>query len=390
MPLKVMDLVELRLAVLAEVRDGSSVRDAARRNGIGKSQVYEWQRRYADSGAEGLVPLSRRPLASPRQLDPAVEDAIVRLRKERPRWGAKKIRAALLKERHAAPAVSTVHQVLIRRGLLVERHRSAEPAGGWQRFVRADPNDLWHIDATRHLLRNGTPFWVIDIIDDHSRCLLCAHVCAAPTGPAGWQAVRETVAQFGLPRQLLSDNGLNFTGRLHGITVAFERQVRAAGIHLIHARPYHPQTLGKLERQHATQNDWIADHGRPANLPAARRLLDAYRHDYNHTRPHEGIGQQLPGDLYRSGLSIDLPLLDIEPADTYPAGAHMRRVGTDGGFRYSRRRLHLDQRWAGVSVGLIRESNQLHVFYGSSRLETFLVHDIPPPQYERRGILTTP
>src|SRR5687767_134386 len=117
MPLKVMDLVELRLAVLAEIRDGSSVRDAARRHGVGKTQVYEWQRRYDDAGAVGLVPLSRRPVVSPRQLDPAVEDAIVRLRKERPRWGAKKIRAALLKEHQAAPAVSTVHQVLIRRGL---------------------------------------------------------------------------------------------------------------------------------------------------------------------------------------------------------------------------------------------------------------------------------
>src|SRR5690349_13058444 len=135
MPLKVMDLVELRLRVLADVRAGLSVREAAARHGTSKSQVYEWKARYSADGAEGLVPRSRRPVSSPRQLAPEVEDAIVRWRKERPRWGAKKIRAKLIDECGSAPAVSTVHQVLVRRELLQQRPRATEPAEGWQRFV---------------------------------------------------------------------------------------------------------------------------------------------------------------------------------------------------------------------------------------------------------------
>jgi transposase InsO family protein len=389
MPLKVMDLVELRLRVLADLRDGLSVRDAAARHGTSRSQIYEWRARYDAEGAAGLLPRSRRPVRSPRQLDAAVEDKIVRIRKDRPRWGAKKIRAVMLRDGLPAPAVSTVHQVLVRRGLLVARSRAAAPDQCWQRFARADPNDLWHIDATRHLLRNGTAFWVIDLVDDHSRYLLRTHVCPAPTGQAGWQAVRATVAQVGLPRQLLSDNGLNFTGRLHGIVVAFERQVRASGIDLIHARPYHPQTLGKLERQHATQNAWIADHGRPASLSAAQNMLEAYRQDYNHVRPHEGINQALPADLYRPDLGVELPVLDLDPADAYPPGCTMRLITGTGVLTYGNRRWSIDMRWAGVSVGLLRESGRVHVFYGSSRIATLIVGDLPEPRPGRRPTLKT-
>ena len=94
MPLKVMDVVELRVKVIMEVTGGTvSAREAAARYGVSKTQVYEWLARYREGGASGLVPRSRRPLSSPGQLDAAVEDEIVRWRKARPRWGARKIRA---------------------------------------------------------------------------------------------------------------------------------------------------------------------------------------------------------------------------------------------------------------------------------------------------------
>jgi len=380
MPLKVMDVVELRLRVIAEVQSGLSPREVAQRHGIGKTQVYEWLCRYATDGAEGLVPRSRRPLVSPRQVDAAIEDEIVRWRKAKPRWGAKKIRSMLARDGWVpVPAVSTVHQVLVRRGLVEQTPRRREPAEGWRRFVRPCPNDLWHVDATRHLLANGRAFWVVDLVDDHSRFLLATHVCPAPTVTAGWAAVRAAVAAYGLPRQLLSDNGLNFTGRLRGVTVAFERQVRAAGIELIHARPYHPETLGKLERQHATQNDWLADYGPPTSLAAAQRLLEAYRTDYNPARPHEAIGQHFPAEIYRPDQGIELPAVELAPADPYPDGCLKRRVGPGGALRYAKTRFILDSRWDGITVGLIRDHGRLEVYYGAALIETISIGDLPAP-----------
>lgn len=67
----VMEVVELRLRVVMDVRAGMPAREAAARNGVSRTQVYEWLARYAARGAQGLAPRSRRPLASPRQLDAA-------------------------------------------------------------------------------------------------------------------------------------------------------------------------------------------------------------------------------------------------------------------------------------------------------------------------------
>jgi transposase len=385
MPLKVMDVVELRLQVIADVRGGMSPREAAARRGAGKTQVYEWLARHREEGAEGLVPRSRRPLSSPRQLDAAVEDEIVRWRKARPRWGAKKIRSMLARDGWPVPAVSTVHQVLVRRGLVDHAVPRREPPGGWQRFTRPSCNDLWHIDATRHQLAGGRGFWVIDLIDDHSRFLLAAHVAAGPTMEAGWAAFRGAVAACGLPRQLLSDNGLNFTGRHHGVTVAFERQVTASGTQFIHARARHPETLGKLERQHEVQNAWMADHPRPRSLPAAQRLLDAYRADYNTARPHEALGQAFPAEIYIPDPGIELPVIELDPASAYPPGCLMRKVSPAGAFRYGTARLTLDARWSGIRIGLIREHGRLLAYYGAALIDTLIIGDMPGPQPRQRA-----
>lgn len=373
MPLKVMDVVDQRVRLVLEVESGRlSARGAAAGFGVGKSQVYEWLARYRAFGLDGLVPRSRRPHRSPGETPAEVEDAIVTLHKRRRgRWGAKKIRARLAMDGVPVPATSTVHAILIRRGLVVPRPRRRRDPG--QRFAREYSNQLWQIDGTQHRLRNGRDFWVVDIEDDATRFLLATVVGATLTGRLGWQALRAAVHRYGLPAQLLSDNGTTFTGRLHGFEVGFERSVRTAGIDFIHARPDHPQTLGKDERQHGTQNGWIADY-RPGSLAEAQQVLDAYREDYNTYRPHEAIGLRLPVEVYRPGTPLLLPAFDeLDPAEDYPPQALIRRVDPHGRIRYRGHTVTINRRWAGVPVGLIHRGAKLHIFYGAAEIETLLV-----------------
>jgi transposase InsO family protein len=373
MPLKVMDVVDQRLRLVVEVESGRlSVRQAAAVFGVGKSQAYEWLGRYRAAGVVGLVPYSRRPHRSPGETSAEVEDAIVTLHKQRRgRWGAKKIRARLVMDGMPMPATSTVHAILIRRGLVVPRPRRRGDPG--QRFTREYSNQLWQIDGTQHRLRNGRDFWVVDIVDDATRFLLAAVVGPTLTGRLGWDALRGAVRSYGLPAQLLSDNGTTFTGRLHGFEVGFERSVRKAGIDFIHARPDHPQTLGKDERQHGTQNGWIADH-RPSSLTDAQQVLDAYRDDYNTYRPHEAIGQRLPVEVYQPGTPLLLPGFDeLDPATDYPPQALIRRVDPHGRIRFHGHTLTINRRWAGVPVGLLHHGAKLRIFYGAAEIETLLV-----------------
>ncbi len=148
---------------------------------------------------------------------------------------------------------------------------------------------------------------------------------------------------------------------------------------MIHARPYHPETLGKLERQHATQNAWISDHGAPRSLLGAQRLLEAYRTDYNQARPHEAIGQRFPAEIYQPDPGLELPAIELDPADPYPAGCLQRRVNHGGVINYGNAHFKLDSRWDGITVGLIRNHGRLEVYYGAALIETMSIGDLPAP-----------
>jgi transposase InsO family protein len=371
MPLKVMDIVEMRLQVLLEPdRTGASVRAVCARHGIDPDTFYAWRARYRGEGLAGLQPRSRRPASSRVQTPTEVEDAIVALAKQFG-WGPRKIRHRLLLDGIAAPATSTVAQVLIRRGVRPAPRRRA-PRDEGRRFTRSHSNELWQIDGTCHRLGDGTAFWVADIVDDHARYLLAAQVGATLTGQLAWTAFRTAVAEAGLPAQLLSDNGLEFTGRLHGTVVSFERQVHAAGVRFGHSRPHNPRCAGKIERLHQTENAWIAAH-RPDTLTEAQTVLDAFRRHYNTVRPHDSLNGQTPAMVYRPGTPLLLPDRELLPADTNPPGCQRRKVDPRGRIRYADRTWQLAQRWAGVTVGVFRDGATLHVYYGHSEIDTLII-----------------
>jgi len=94
--LKVVSMEELKLEVLFEPeRSGDSVAAVCRRRGISRASFYRYRRRYLAEGIDGLQAKPRQPLTSPARIDPRLEQAICALRKDHPRWGARRIRAEL-------------------------------------------------------------------------------------------------------------------------------------------------------------------------------------------------------------------------------------------------------------------------------------------------------
>jgi transposase InsO family protein len=362
MGLRVVSMTELRLEVLLEPgRTGESVAEVCRRREISRQSYYRFKRRYEAEGAEGLRARSRRPLSSPWQIDVDLEVKICGMRKDHPRWGARRIRAELRRAGHDPPAVSTIHQVLRRNHLVADQPRKRPRAT--KRFEREVPNDLWQIDATRTHLMDGTEAWIVDALDDHARYLLAARSADGPTEEAAWHAFSAASADHGLPRQLLSDNGLCFTGRLHGFEVAFERKVRSLGVALINSRPQHPETLGKLERFHKTLKEWLADEGPAKDLAHLQEILDRFRAHYNDERPHQGIGDLTPVERYRQGPASPPTLEELEEP-VYPRGAIIRTVWRNGVVTYDRRNIGLGKRWAGLKVRIVPAGKLVHVYYG--------------------------
>ena len=377
MALKVVTMADLRLEVLLEVeRTGLTVTEVCRRYGISRQTYYRYRRRYLAEGLDGLEDRSRRPLQPANQIPVDLEVRICEMRKDHPRWGARRIRTELTRAGLDAPAISTTHQVLIRNGLVAVEPPRRPRAD--KRFERDIANDLWQIDATRVVLVDDTETWVVDLIDDHSRYLLAAIAGPRATGDLAWDAFETAASRYGLPRQVLSDNGLIFTGRLHGVEVMFEKSLNDLGVEMVNSAPYHPQTLGKLERFHRTLKEWLQDEGPVFDLDHLQELLDGFRHHYNRRRPHQGIGDATPAERYDTEPTdtnvIQLPTPDEMTEPAYPQHAFIRKVGATGNIGFRGKLIQVGIRFAGGRVRVIEIERLVHIYHGDTLIRILTIN----------------
>jgi transposase InsO family protein len=327
--------------------------------GISRQSFYKYRRRWVAEGPVGLVERSRRPHRSPGQVSVAVEEAIVRLRKELVvDNGAQAIAYHLARRADLGPAPSaaTVHRVLVRRGMVVPQP-DKRPKSAWRRFEWPRPNDAWQIDATAWALADGREVWIMDVLDDHSRVLIAARVCSGPTARAAWDAFAHGVAEWGIPARVMSDNGLCFTGRFSsGGEVDFERQLREIGVEHLRSSPRHPQTCGKLERSHQTTKRWLAADGLVDVEAALQHQLDRWRQHYNQHRPHSAAAGRTPITRWQAqepaGPSSPIP---------GPRRASMHRVSTAGHIGWGSYNIAINGALAGQQVLVIAVDDHLTI-----------------------------
>jgi transposase InsO family protein len=176
------------------------------------------------------------------------------------------------------PARATVHRALVRNGLVEpqsQRHRRK-----YKRWQREAPMHLWQMDLVGGIyLADGRECKMVTGIDDHSRYVVIAAVVAVPNGRAVCDAFTAAMADHGIPSEVLTDNGKQFTGRFtkpRPAEVLFERICRENGITARLTKPRSPTTTGKIERWHQTLRRELLDHCGPfADLAAAQAAIDA-------------------------------------------------------------------------------------------------------------------
>jgi transposase InsO family protein len=146
-----------------------------------------------------------------------------------------------------------VHRVLIRHGLVVPTTRRRRRQD-YQRWQREKPMELWQLDIVGGIrLASGGEAKVVTGVDDHSRFCVIATVVRRATGRAVCLAFAEALQRFGIPEEVLTDNGKQFTGRFNQprpAEVMFERICRENGIVARNTKPRTPTTTGKIERFH--------------------------------------------------------------------------------------------------------------------------------------------
>jgi len=296
-------LVEYRYRAVCEVLGGSPIGEVALRYGTTRQSLDSWRARFKQEGMDGLADRSRRPHSSPSMLCADVEALICQMRRQHPRWGARRISHELGRQGlERVPSRATVHRVLVRNGLVdpqAQQHKRKYKS--WQREA---PMHLWQLDIVGGVpLADGRECKLLTGVDDHSRFVVVATVLATPSAREVAEAFTAAMRRYGVPAEVLTDNGGQFTGRFIKplpVEVIFEKICRDNGIKQRLTKPRSPTTTGKIERFHKTLRTEFLDHVAPfESIVAAQQAIDGWIAAYNHQRPHQALDMAVPASLFR-------------------------------------------------------------------------------------------
>jgi transposase InsO family protein len=321
--LKELSVTEQRYRAALEVlREGVPVVEVAKQYGVTRQTVHNWVRRYLDGGLEALADRSHRPRGCPHQVNAEVEARICELRRQHPRWGPRRLEHELGRELEGdlerLPSRSAIYRALVRNNLIQPRGRRRRHQD-YKRWERSAPMQLWQLDITGQvMLVDGREVKLITGVDDHSRFCVIAKVVEHASGRAVCHAFVQAMQRYGVPEEVLSDNGKQFTGRFGRPTageVLFERICRDNGITQRLTRPRSPTTTGKVERFHQTVQDELLDElveglGPFPSLEVAQELVNAWVDDYNLRRPHQALGMRTPAERFQPSKRVPAAATD--------------------------------------------------------------------------------
>lgn len=291
-----------RLVITALLTETRTVAEVADRYGVHRSWVYRLKSRYDQIGEAAFEPKSRRPHHSPAATPEATIQLVLSLRKRLTERGhdagADTIGWHLEHDHHIALSRATVHRILVRHAEVVP-DPAKRPKSSYIRFEAEQPNETWQSDFTHYPLTDTVRYpkgvEIITWLDDHSRMALHLSAHEAITAEIVLTTFTETAGQHGYPASTLTDNGMAYTVRLAGVgrrggRTKLEHELRRRGITQKNSRPSHPTTCGKVERFQQTLKKWLrAQPDQPATIAELQALLERFRHEYNHQRPHRSL-----------------------------------------------------------------------------------------------------
>mgnify|MGYP003334691320 FL=1 len=175
-------------------------------------------------------------------------------------------------------------------GLQVKRRRGRKRAQGTRAPTPLPEraNQRWSLDFVSDVFGVGRRFRILGVIDDYSRQCLAL---IADTSLPGTRVARELdvlIARHGKPATIVSDNGSELTSR------AVLKWQNETGVGWHYIQPGKPQQNGFIEAFNGRLRDELLNEEVFDTLAGARVMLERWRHDYNHVRPHSALGGRVP------------------------------------------------------------------------------------------------
>jgi putative transposase len=273
------DWSKLRKWIIKKKLEGKPVTDICAEAQIDRKMFYRWWSRYQAQGWSGLQEKPKGRPTGP-ELEDSLKKKVIKIR-QRYEWGPKKI-AGRLKCKGFNIDHNQVYQIICEAGL---NHPITAPRKTWgtKRFQREHNNSLWQADFK--LCDDDN--WMISYQDDHSRFITGSVKIYSPTGENAMLLLDRAIRRFGVPEQILTDQGTQFKPA-RGETSEFDRHCCELGIEHICASDRRPTTCGKIEAFH---------HAYEVESHLFKEHWSFIRY-YNYTRPHESLNYLTPSEIY--------------------------------------------------------------------------------------------
>ncbi len=283
-----------RRAVKSSVEEGlGSAVQACRAMGLARSSYYRPAR------------LSR--------IRGKVQQSVLKLSEQHPRYGYRRI-TALLRRDGLAINAKRVQRLRRLGGLQVRRKQRRMRRLGLEQKERlraTKAREVWSWDFVEDQTENGTRFRILTLLDEYTRQSLAVHTAWSIRAVDAITVIEAAIARYGAPEHLRSDNGPEF------IAYAIQDWLKQRAIKTLYIKPGSPWENGHIESFHDKLRDECLNRELFGTLAEARVILESWRMEYNERRPHSSLGYQTPGEFARSASNFGLlPALRPPSAQT--------------------------------------------------------------------------
>jgi transposase InsO family protein len=275
-----------------------AVRRAAYKHQVSESTIRRWDRLERRGGLAALLPQPPGPKTAPFVIPLHIRFLIVALRRLLG-WNEKRMAEELEKRGIAKVSHTTVGHIFAHYHLPTRTYHSRAVCDGIprQRYEKQRPNQQWHIDFAETSLSNGTQVVIIVLTDDHSRYCLRCEVVPDMTTETAIQTVEAAWQEFGLPDEIVSDNGRAFTSVYEDVLTAFGAVLSRHGVRHCLITPYYPEGNGKAEAFVKILKRECLNRSFDT-LEELKQALAEFVTYYNHFRLHSSLGYQPPVTRY--------------------------------------------------------------------------------------------
>ena len=356
---------------------GRSIEDISAELNKSKRTVYRWLK---NANQEDSLVSHNSTMKKRRQkkYPPEVFNRIIELKEELPQRSAPLVHS-ILKGTFPTdcPSISTIRKFVQEQGLT---YKSTDRKQGYIHFQRSKPNDLWQIDiAGVQTVGHLKQLYLIALLDDCSRFVVAARYFKDQKGINVIKIVRDAVLAYGRPNQILADNGAQFRNILGELGTKYFRLLKSLGIKPIFAKPYHPQTKGKLERWFGTVKQMFLiearlyiKHNPDLTLADFNLRLEEWVKWYNTEKSHRSLPNKCPPAkiFFETEDRIFNPIKAKVNWNRWLHELEQRKVNKYNEIHYKSQLFSVPPGYSGSKIDVIEYEDKIEIYFKENLIIT--------------------